>query len=176
MQAIIIKLSSAGNALPSNNNIFLNEEEDKMHNKTMRIEAILQAIFLILSLSFVATTVASPQEDYLKGKAAADAKNYAEAVKWWKPAAEQGHMEAQTSLGVLYMTGGGVEQDLDKAKEWLQRAAAQGDENAAGMIEIFDLSGDATNTANAEEGGNLIWWIALLVVGFILFTLFRKKS
>ena len=139
----------------------------------MRIETILQAIFLILSLSFVATTVASPQENYLKGKAAADAKNYAKAVRWWELAAEQGHMEAQTGLAVLYMTGGGVEQDMDKAKQWLQRAAAQGEENAVAMLEVSDMLGDKANT---EEGGNLIWWIALLVVGFILFTLFRKKS
>ena len=41
-------------------------------------------------------------------------------------AAEQGHAVAQCNLGVCFRDGAGVEQDLEKAKEWFSKAAAEG--------------------------------------------------
>ena len=38
-------------------------------------------------------------------------KNAAEAAKWWRKAADQGHAQAQFELGCLYYVGEGVEQD-----------------------------------------------------------------
>ncbi len=34
-----------------------------------------------------------------------------EAVRWYRLAAEQGYVSAQTNLGVMYATGEGVTQD-----------------------------------------------------------------
>jgi TPR repeat protein len=36
------------------------------------------------------------------------AQDYIEAVRWFRKAAEQGHMEAQYNLGLLYENGTGV--------------------------------------------------------------------
>ena len=46
------------------------------------------------------------------------AQNYAEAVKWYRKAAEQGYAEAQFNLGVMYETGEGVAQDYAEALKW----------------------------------------------------------
>ncbi len=47
----------------------------------------------------------------------------AEAVKWYRNAAEQGYAPAQHGLGVMYDTGRGVPQDDVQAHLWLNLAA-----------------------------------------------------
>jgi TPR repeat protein len=42
-------------------------------------------------------------------------QDYAEAVKWWRLAAEQGLASAQTNLGAAYVRGEGVRQDYAEA-------------------------------------------------------------
>ena len=41
-------------------------------------------------------------------------QDYKEAVKWYTKAAEQGHANAQSNLGVKYDNGEGVLQDFKK--------------------------------------------------------------
>ena len=50
----------------------------------------------------------------------------AEAVKWYRAAAEQGYPRAQTNLGYLYESGDGVEQSWEEAVKWYLAAAEQG--------------------------------------------------
>ena len=50
----------------------------------------------------------------------------AEAVKWYRLAAEQGYAEAQSNLGVMYNNGRGVPQDDAEAVKWYRLAAEQG--------------------------------------------------
>lgn len=57
--------------------------------------------------------------------------NYAGAFKEWSGAAEQGDLDAQYNLGCLYLRGEGVAENKALADEWLQRAADQGDVDAA---------------------------------------------
>jgi TPR repeat protein len=57
-------------------------------------------------------------------------RDYAEAVKWWRLAAEQGHAKAQFNLGSKYRIGRGVPQDDVLAHMWFNIAAALGDEAA----------------------------------------------
>ena len=54
----------------------------------------------------------------------------AEAVRWYRLAAEQGNALAQNTLGVRCAAGLGVPQDYVSAHMWLNLAAATGDENA----------------------------------------------
>ena len=42
-------------------------------------------------------------------------QNYAEALRWYHKAADQGTPEAQHSIGVFYQTGQGVTQDYTEA-------------------------------------------------------------
>ena len=53
----------------------------------------------------------------------------AEAVRWYRLAAEQGHAHAQNNLGVMYAAGLGVPHDYVSAHMWLNLAAATGDES-----------------------------------------------
>lgn len=47
------------------------------------------------------------------------------ALGWWRKAAEQGNAEAEAEMGMRYVTGMGVEADLEEAKTWLEKAAAK---------------------------------------------------
>ena len=53
-------------------------------------------------------------------------QNYAEAVQWFRKAAEQGHSGAQNNLGFCYNNGQGVVQDSAEAVQWYRKAAEQG--------------------------------------------------
>ena len=57
-------------------------------------------------------------------------KDDAEAVKWYRLAAEQGLANAQHNLGVMYDNGRGVPQDDAEAVKWYRLAAEQGFANA----------------------------------------------
>ena len=51
--------------------------------------------------------------------------NAAEAIKWYKKAAESGNAEAQYRVGVAYADGLGVKQSRDEAIKWLTLAVDQ---------------------------------------------------
>lgn len=53
-------------------------------------------------------------------------KNYKEAVKWFRKAAEQGHAESQCTLGIFYYNGVGVAKNEREAIKWLRMSAEQG--------------------------------------------------
>ena len=57
-------------------------------------------------------------------------KNPAEAVKWYRKAAERGCAWAQVRLGRCYEFGEGVEKDPTEAAKWYRKAAGKGDEPA----------------------------------------------
>jgi TPR repeat protein len=53
-------------------------------------------------------------------------QDYAEALKWWKIAAEQGIADAQYNIGVMYANGDGVWRDYVQAHMWFSLATASG--------------------------------------------------
>jgi len=67
----------------------------------------------------------------------------AAAALWFRKAAEQGYVLAQSNLGTLYLYGRGVVQDDAEAVAWFRKAADQGD----AIAEFY--SGTNTQTANA---------------------------
>src|SRR5438067_13114399 len=60
---------------------------------------------------------------YDKGEGVA--QDHAEAVKWYRKAAEQNFAGAQYSLGVCYGKGEGVAKDQVEAEKWSRKAAEQ---------------------------------------------------
>ena len=54
------------------------------------------------------------------------AKDPAEAVKWYRKAAEQGHADARYKLGMVLCGGEGTAQDMAEGTYWLCKAAKQG--------------------------------------------------
>jgi TPR repeat protein len=66
-------------------------------------------------------------QDFDTGMRAYAENNYVEAVKQWKPLAEQGNANAQLRLGWLYDSGGpGIPADLRESTMWFRKAAEQG--------------------------------------------------
>ena len=68
---------------------------------------------------------------YAKGRGVP--QDFAEAVKWFRLAAEQGHALAQTSLGAMYLEQG-ASQDFAKAAKWLRLAAELGEPLAQAIL------------------------------------------
>ena len=97
-------------------------------------------------------------QDFDAGLAAADAGNYATALREWKPLAEQGIAEAQYNLGIMYDNGYGVTQDHAEAVRWYRMAAEQGNA-AAGSVRgrggLFHRVGGVTGVAIEDVG---LWW------------------
>jgi len=54
------------------------------------------------------------------------AQDTAEAIRWYRLAAEQGHADAQYNLGRMFEEGQGVAQDTAEAIRWYRLAAEQG--------------------------------------------------
>ncbi len=68
-------------------------------------------------------------DDYYYGRNGCQ-QNYAEAVSWYRKAAEQGHAGAQSNLGYCYDFGWGVIKNKTEAVSWYHKAAEQGHADA----------------------------------------------
>ena len=74
--------------------------------------------------TFVSSNVG--QADFEKGERFYyDETNHQEAVRWYRKAADQGHIEAQLALGQCYRSGFGVEKDENEAIRWFSNAVEQ---------------------------------------------------
>src|SRR5262245_39509714 len=114
---------------------------------TLRGKApIGRVIFLVAALVLGAATTAATEEPlnqllgqaqrgdanaqselgwkYAKGEGVP--QDYAEAVKWFRKAADQGNFAAQINLGASYAKGEGVPQDFAEAVKWYRLAADRG--------------------------------------------------
>ena len=90
---------------------------------------------------------------YTKGEAVPE--DHAEAVKWFRRAAGQGHADAdadaQNNLGFMYDKGNGVPEDNVLAYHWFNLAAAQGYETAGKNKIIMQDKMTAAQIAEAQK-------------------------
>jgi TPR repeat protein len=89
---------------------------------------------VLLVLSFAEPAAAGPLED---ADAALKRRDYATALRFIRPLAEQGDASAQYNLGVLYDNGLGVPQDKVRAYMWFTLSAAQGRDGAAAFRDLI---------------------------------------
>lgn len=89
----------------------------------------LLLFFLVLFLPLVSFGQ-SAEECYKKGEDYLYKADYQNALMWYEKAANQGHVNAQSHLGLMYNNGLGVTKDYVKAVEWYQKAANQGKASA----------------------------------------------
>ena len=82
-------------------------------------------------------------------------KNYTEAVKWFRKAAEQNNAAAQDNLGQCYAAGEGVEQDYAGAAKWYRKAAEQNDNSAQYDLGLCYANGEGVSKNYAEA---YKWW------------------
>ena len=78
-------------------------------------------------------------------------KSYAEAVKWYRKAANQGNERAQFHLGLLYADGEGVPKNDAEAYFWWNLAAAQGEADAKTNRDIIEKRMTREQIAEAQR-------------------------
>jgi len=79
---------------------------------------------------------------YYQGKGVP--QDYAEAVRRYRKAADQGHAWAQDGIGYMYSQGKGVPQDYAEAARWYRKAADQGDTRAQRILGLRTRPGAPT--------------------------------
>lgn len=79
----------------------------------------------------------------------------AQAVAWYRKAAEQGYARAQNSLGLMYANGRGVEQDDTQAVAWYRKAAEQGD--AVAQLNLGLMYADGRGVEQ-DDNQALVWY------------------
>ena len=78
-------------------------------------------------------------------------QDYAEAVKWFHLAADQGQANAQCFLGLMYFEGRGVPRDYVTGHMWLSLAAARGIEDAAKYRDALTAKMTPAQVAEAQR-------------------------
>jgi hypothetical protein len=77
-------------------------------------------------------------------------QSHAEAAKWYRRSADQGHTDGQNDLGYMYENGWGVEQSHAEALEWFGKAADQGNERAQANLGLMYEDGWGVKQSHAE--------------------------
>ena len=90
---------------------------------------------------------------YLVGKGIPE--NDAEAVKWFRKAAEQGNAIAQGNLGYMYDLGKGIPENDAEAVKWYRKAAEQGNANAQKNLGISYGNGEGIRRNNIKA---YVWY------------------
>src|SRR5260370_40111903 len=80
-------------------------------------------VALLRVVAFARSVAAGPLEDALD---AAERRDYATAIRLWRPLADKGEVDAQYNLGVMYDKGQSVTRDYAVAVSWFRKAADQG--------------------------------------------------
>ena len=101
----------------------------------------------VLMLALVGCVSSGTSKD---GVATRERSDYTEELRLWRLPAEQGDVEAQTYLGVMYYKGRGVSQDYAEAMRWFRKAADQGDVEAQAMLGVMYYKGQGVSQDYAE--------------------------
>lgn len=123
---------------------------------TLALDLSMTAIIVLLAANFALAQQAERQsapassapepiqsadEAYRKGSEFQKKQDYAEALRWYRMAADRGNAQAQVGVGNLYAQGQGVPQDYSEALRWFRMAADQGNSEAQNDVGLFYLSG-----------------------------------
>lgn len=104
----------------------------------------MKKLFAAIILMATSTVWSGEFEKFL------EKKDYAEAVRWLKAAAEQGDIAAQYNLGVSYSLGKGVAQDNVQSVRWYTLAAEQGFALAQYRLGLAHYSGVGVAQDNTQ--------------------------
>ncbi len=83
-------------------------------------------------------------------------KDYSEAIKLYRKAADNGSAEAQYLIGHKYDIGDGFEKDETKAAMWYRKAAGQGNADAQAWLSDYYIEGKGGVKKNYKKALELI--------------------
>ena len=98
--------------------------------------------FCLTLIIFIGSAGVSASADFQKGLTAYKSKDYATALREWKPLAKQGDADAQYYLGAMYDKGQGVPQNDKTAVKWFKLAAEQGYADAQNYLGVMYEDGE----------------------------------
>ena len=107
----------------------------------MKLSMLKKQLFVVTFIACGAAALVAETPIEL-GQRYARQKNYTEAVKWYRKAAEQGNKEAQSFVGQCYVLGLGVKKDYKQAIYWFRKAAEQGDKDVQYILGHCYYTGD----------------------------------
>lgn len=120
--------------------------------KTRRLQMLIKSLLQRSTFLYLTLCVASPSTaDYIDGLAANIKGDYVTACKEFKDAAEQKHVKAQLTLGVMYRNGRCLPKSDVEATKWFRMAADQ--KNAEGQFQLGLMYMDGRGVAKSEEEG-----------------------
>ena len=107
----------------------------------------------ILALLCFLIMLAAPifAQDLQNGEKAFAKKDYATALKEWRPLAERGILEAQYRLALMYVNGLGVSRDYKEAVKWFKLAAEQDSPKAINHMAVLYDNGGFGLTADHKK-------------------------
>jgi len=95
--------------------------------------------------------------EYSSNSSEVVAPNPAEAVKWYRKAAEQGNGEAQYFLGLMHLGDRGVPQNNAEAEKWIRKGAEQGYSLAQSRLGKMYAEGQCV----AKDEAKAVYWLRL---------------
>ncbi len=90
------------------------------------IRVTLHLFIGLLSATSLAISLAARADGHPEALAAYHQQNYREAMRLFRPLAEQGDPQAQYYIGRMYEKGEGVHKDPDQVRRWYRRSAEAG--------------------------------------------------
>jgi TPR repeat protein len=119
-------------------------------------EVIVKKAAFLLCLILVGCVAAllivpDEKERFNKGLDAHNRGDYETALLELRPLTDQGNVDAQNILGIMYFEGQGVPQDYAEALEWYRLAAAQGHAHAPNNIAWILATAPDARVRNGAE-------------------------
>ena len=87
-------------------------------------------------------------------KAQGTLRDYAEALRWYREAAEKGEAHAEYALGYMFSSGQGVRRDDAEACRWYRKAADKGAVGAQYALGLAYGNGEGV----PQDYGNAVFW------------------
>ena len=107
--------------------------------------------FCLTLIIFIGSVGVSESADFQEGMWAYTAKDYATALREFKPLAEQGHPDAQYYMGVMYAFGKGVLKDQVFAHMWANIALMNGYQRGTKLINIVEKEMTPSQIETAQD-------------------------
>ncbi|PMG31544.1 hypothetical protein BCU94_07345 [Shewanella sp. 10N.286.52.C2] len=98
---------------------------------------MFRCLLISLVLLFSISRLSYASQAFDDGMAAYNSQKYEKAIFLFKSAAEQGYVDAQFNLGVIYGNGQGVTKDDKQAVAWYRKAADQGNASAQSKLGVM---------------------------------------
>lgn len=100
-----------------------------------QLSRISAVVLLLFGTLFLFSCSAS--DSYAQEESFGDSSRYAMSTEQIKSAAKDGDADAQYALGFMYYYGKQVPRDMDLARSWIRKAAAQGQVRAKSALKLL---------------------------------------